>query len=73
MLSYTSEQAAQFESAYGQLRKAKFDEDYLARHREHILNASHDGVSDSDLIQALKSAYPDIKVTRLTLKKLREQ
>jgi len=73
MFEYTSEQAAAFEGAYSQLKKAKIDESYLSRHREQILGAEADGVSDSDLLTAMKAAYPNIQVTRHTLKRLREQ
>ena len=73
MVEYTSEQAAAFEDAYRQLKKARLDENYLSRHRDQILCAEADRVSDSELLTALKSAYPDIQVTRHTLKRLREQ
>lgn len=73
MNDYTCEQSVAFETAYRQLKKARADEQYLARHRDQILGAEADGVSDSDLIAALKSAYPDIQVTRHTIKKLREK
>ena len=73
MFDYTVDQALSFDNAYVQLKKAKIDEDYLDRHREQILSATDDGVSDADMMHALKAAYPGILVTRHTLKKLREK
>ena len=73
MTHYTDAQASNFSAAYAQLRKARADEDYLAIHRAHIVGAEADGISDDDLIRALKEAYPRMQVTRRTLKRLREK
>lgn len=73
MTGYSNDQASKFTACYQHLQKARSDEDYLAIHREQILAANADGIGDADLIQALKTAYPGMQVTRRTLKKLRQR
>ena len=72
MNTYTDAQASSFFAAYERLRKARADEEYLVTHRGQIIGAAEDGISDDDLIRALKDAYPQMQVTRRTLKRLRE-
>ena len=73
MNTYTDAQASNFSAAYERLRKARADEEYLVKHRVQIVRAVADGIGDDDLIRALKEAYPEIQVTRRTLKRLREK
>ena len=68
MNTYTDAQASNFSAAYERLRKARADEEYLVKHRVQIVRAVADGIGDDDLIRALKEAYPEIQVTRRTLK-----
>lgn len=71
MVRYTDAQASNFSAAYARLKKARADEEYLVAHRDQIVSAEADGISDDDLIRALRESYPDILVTRRTLKRLR--
>lgn len=73
MTRYTDAQALNFSAAYTRLKKARADEEYLVTHRDQIVGAEADGISDEDLIRALKDAYPEMQVTRRTLKRLRDR